>query len=144
MSARITWDGLDELKAALRRLPDDLRGEADRIAEDAANGATTAIKTIYGQHRVTGHLQNSTVVEQEQTGPFGVAYRVRVSDPIAWLFDNGSQARHWAGGKSTGRMWGKTPPTHAFVKTMIRFRRVMYPKMKTMLVRHGLSVTGEA
>jgi len=144
MSAALTWSGLDELRAELRRLPEDLRGEAGHVAEAAANAATTTIKGVYGQHRVTGHLQNATSVEEIHTGPFGVGYRVRVSDPIAWLFDNGSQARHWAGGKSTGTMWGKTPPTHAFVRTMIRARRPMYAQLKDLLVRHGLSVSGDA
>jgi hypothetical protein len=139
---RIVFDGLDELKAALRALPAELTVEASREVEGAGNGAAVAIRTVYGAHRVTGHLQESVTVEQRQAGQFAAAVVVKANDPIAWLFDNGSQARHWAGGKSTGIMWGNTPPTHVFVKTMIAARRKMYDKLRDLLERKGLVVSG--
>lgn len=144
MSASVKWAGLEELRAELRRLPADLTGEAARILEGTANGATVSVRTAYGAHRVTGHLQASVEVERLNTGPFGAAFRVKATDAIAWLFDNGSQARHWLSGKSTGAMWGKTPPTHTFVRTMDRARRAMYDELKAMLRRHGLEVSGDA
>ena len=144
MSASVQWSGLDELKAALRALPSELRAEAHHVAEASANTATRIVKEVYGRHVVTGHLRDHTDVEELSTGPFGVAWRVKVKSPIAWLFDNGSQARHWASGKSTGAMFSKSPPTHIFARTMAQQRRVMYSKLKATLVRHGLSVTGDA
>jgi hypothetical protein len=143
MSARFVWSGLEELKAALRNLPADLTGEASHVIEAAGNGAATTIKRVYGQHRVTGHLQNSVSVQEEHAGPFAAGVVVKSSDPIAWLFDHGSQARHWAGGKSTGRMWGRTPPTHIFAGTMARERRRMYGLLRGILERHGLVVSGD-
>ena len=139
----VTWEGLNEFRAQLRELPRRLAGEASHLMEAAANGAAVDIRTVYGQHRVTGHLQESVSVTQEATSAYGVIYLVKSSDPIAWLFDNGSQARHWARGKSTGAMWGKTPPTHAFVGTMMRARRRMYSTLADMMVREGLIVSGE-
>lgn len=144
MSARVKWDGLDDLRAELRRLPDELTGEASHIVQASGNAAAVTVRSIYGEHRVTGHLQNSVVVEQRAAGRYGAAVVVKATDPIAWLFDHGSQARHWLSGKSTGTMWGRTPPTHAFVGTMIRERRTMYAALKDLLVRHGLSVSGDA
>ncbi len=67
---------------------------------------------------------------------------------LAWLYDNGSQARHYitkAGKRhDTGAMWGKTPAPHLFVQTMLRARRRMYEQLKDLLTRHGLSVSGDA
>lgn len=146
---KFVFDGLEELKAELRNLPADLTGEARNIVEDTANGAAVAIRTIYGKHRRTGNLQDNVIVLQSASGgQFGVANIVKSAAPHAWLFDNGSQARHYVtkSGKQhdTGRMWGKTPPTHAFVRTMIEYRHRMYDKLADLLRRHGLSVSEAA
>jgi hypothetical protein len=140
---RFVFTGVEEFKAQLRALPAELTGEASHIVEAAANGAGVTLRTVYGQHRHTGNLQDHVVVEKKSTGPFGVSYRVASTSPIAWLFDNGSQARHWASGKSTGAMWGKTPPTHVFVRTLIAARRRMYDGLRGLMTRAGLQVTGE-
>jgi hypothetical protein len=140
---RIVWSGLEELKAELRNLPADLTKEASNEVRSAANGAAVKIRTAYGKHRRTGNLQESVEVDQKSEGRFSAAMVVKSTSPIAWLFDNGSQARHWASGKSTGQMWGRTPPTHVFVRTVMQARREMYEKLKAMLVRHGLMVQGD-
>jgi len=145
--AKVIWTGLEELKAALRSLPSDLAGEASHDVQAAGNGAAVALRTIYGQHEVTGHLQESVKVDVRGSGPFGAAVVVTVSDPIAWLFDNGSQARHYitsAGAThATGRMWGRTPPTHVAAQTFANARRGMYDRLRALLVRYGLVVSGE-
>ena len=141
---RIVFSGLEELKAQLRALPAELADEANIIVQEHAHTAAAAVVAVYQQHRVSGDLADHVVVEVNAAGRFGVAVAVHSKAKHAWLFDNGSQARHWASGKSTGTMWGKTPPTHVFVKTMIRFRRAMYVALSDMLRRHGLIVTGEA
>jgi hypothetical protein len=141
---RIVWSGLEELKRELRNLPTELTKEASNDVRAAANGAAVRVRTEYGKHRVTGRLQESVEVNEQSSGRFGVKFVVRSTDPIAWLFDNGSQARHWVSGKSTGTMWGRTPPTHVFVRTMIKSRREQFEKHKEMLRRHGLIVLGEA
>jgi hypothetical protein len=144
--ARFVFAGLEELKAQLRSLPADLIAEGTHIVQAAGNAAITAIKAEYGKHVVSGHMLNAIILVEKQTGPFGIAISVVNSDPIAWLFDNGSQARHKVTGSSTGAMWGQTatPPTHIFVATMIRERRVMYAQLGEMLERFGLTVSGEA
>lgn len=145
MSARVTWDGLAELREALRNLPEELAAEAGQIVEGAANEAADTVRSVYAAHRLTGHLADAvTVKPSAATSRYGVSIVVKNSDPIAWLFDNGSQARHWVSGKPTGTMWGRTPPTHAFVRSMIGARRTMYDALKAMLERHGLTVTGDA
>lgn len=145
--AKLVWEGLAELKTALRSLPADLATEASNDVIEAGNVAAVRLRTAYGQHVVTGHLQDSVTVRTEAVGPYGAAVVVRVNDPIAWLFDNGSQARHYTTvrGKphSTGAMWGRTPPMHVAARTFAEARREMYDRLKSMLERNGLSVSGE-
>ena len=141
---RFEWAGLDDLVKALRELPAALAGEADHVVETAANGSALRIRAIYGQHRFTGRLQDGVRVERLSQGPFGVAYEVISAAPHAWLFDNGTQVRHWDEGKNTGKMWTKHPPTHAFARTMGEGKFRMYTALGEMLERHGLHVSGSA
>lgn len=128
----------------LRNLPADLAGEAAHIVEAAANAAAVTVRSEYGAHRVTGELQDGVSVEHRPSGPYGAGARLRSKAPHAWLFDHGSQARHWRTGKSTGAMWEKRPPTHVFVRAVIRERRRMWDALRQLLLRHGATrVTGE-
>lgn len=145
---KFVFTGMDELKAELRALPSHLTAEAGREVVSAANGAAVTVRTIYGQHKVSGNLQAGVSVSHESAGTYGARSVVKSNAPHAWLFDNGSQARHYmtANGvkHATGRMWGRTPPTHAFVKTMIAARRGMFEKLRGVMERAGLVVRGEA
>ena len=147
-SNKFTFQGLDELRAKLRALPPELTGEASKIVEGEANGAAATVKAVYGQHAVTGNLRDKLVVNHTAPTGFTAKSVVRSNSPLAWLFDNGSQARHYitASGKThaTGKMWGKTPPTHIFARTMSRARRSMHEKLAAMLERHGAVVTRDA
>ena len=146
--AKVVWDGLEELKAELRALPRTLSAEASQDVLQAGNEAAATLRTVYAQHAVTGHLEGSVKVVVQVAGPHGAAVIVKVTDPIAWLFDNGSQARHYVtstGAKhATGAMWGRTPPTHVAARTFATERREMYDRLKGMLERNGLAVSGDA
>jgi len=142
MSVRVQWTGLGEFEQQLRNLPDRLTAEAGREALAAANSMAVQVRTIYGQHAITGGLRDSVTVEVQEQSRAGVAVRVRARSPIAWLFDNGSQARHWLNGKSTGKMWGKRPPAHVFVRTAVRQRRSMFDRLIGMVRREGFKVNG--
>lgn len=146
MSAnRFTFDGLAELRAELRALPASLTAEATHIVEGAANGAAATIKAGYPV--VTGNLRDGLIVKVQPEGQFAASVVVVNTSPHAWLYDNGSQARHWASGKSTGTMFavdGPRPPQHLFVGTVIDKRRQMYAQLKDLLVRNGLTVSGDA
>lgn len=144
MSATVRWSGLEELKAQLRSLPADLAGEASGIVGAAATEARTEIALVYAAHvGPTGNLARGLQPVATVAGPVSASARLKNTAKHAWLFDNGSQARHWLSGKSTGRMWGRTPPTHVFVATIIRRRRQMYERLKALLVEHGLTVSGD-
>jgi hypothetical protein len=145
---QFVFEGLDELKAALRALPADLTAEAAHIVEGHANQAYLQIKTVYQAHRRSGLLAKMLTIAERKEKPDSYAVVIRSNDPIAWIFDNGSQARHWLRGnnKSTGTMWGKTPmpPLHIFSGTMARERRGMWIDLKELLIRKGITVTGNA
>lgn len=136
---RFRWDGLEELKAALRQLPEELTGEGSHIVEGAANGAAVDVRSGYAGHRRSGNLQDGVTVEHGVSG-FGTSAVVKSNARHAWLFENGSQARHTAIGANRGSM----PPAHVFVPAVMRKRRAMYDELKAMLTRHGLLVSGDA
>jgi hypothetical protein len=127
-------------------LPDELKGEARHIVEAAANGAAAEIGAKYSVR--TGHLRDGLQVRPSEVSHFGAGAILINRAKHAWLYDNGSQARHYttkSGARhDTGAMWGKTPPTHVFVRTVIRKRRQMYEQLKDLLTRNGLQVSGDA
>lgn len=138
MSVVLKWDGLEELRAELRRLPEDLTGEASHIVEASANAAAADIKQGY-PHR-TGNLRKGVTVTHFDKGKFSAGAIVKNTAPHANLFEVGSQARHTAIGANRGSM----PPGHVFVPAVIKRRRQMYSRLKELLVRKGLSVSGDA
>jgi hypothetical protein len=148
MPVRFVWTGLDELKAALRALPDTLRSEASTIVLDEANTIAARVTDVYAAHRDTGDLADHVSVVKVTRGPYGVGATVKSSGKISWLFDNGSQARHYvtASGAdhATGQMWGKTTPPHTFVSNMQTGRREMWAQIAELLKREGLVVSGSA
>lgn len=143
-SNRFVYGGLEELKAELRAMPAELTAEGSHIVEGAANGAAVAIRTIYGGHVVTGHLQRDVVVEHQAAGQFGAMSIVKANGRIAWLFENGSEARHYVTVRGNRRETGRMPPAHVFIPTMIRARAEMYRQLADLMRRHGLVVTGQA
>ena len=154
MTGSFTWSPeFEELKQALATMPESFAVEADNVLAGAANGAAVAVKQVYGQHRVTGYLQNHVYVTQFLKGKFVAGWHVRNTSPHAWLFDNGTAARHYTGTDKLGRtfhnaprgaMWGGPGRgSHVFVNTMSKFRRAMYMELRGMLERAGLLVSGD-
>jgi hypothetical protein len=141
---RFVFDGLEELKEELRNLPSELAAEAGAIVTSNAEAAVADVRVTYAAHVASGHLLKGLFISTSSSA-FGAGALVRNSSPIAWIFENGSQARHWKGGKGTGAMWGKTsqPPTHTFIRAMMKHRARMYDDLRWLLKRHGLDVTGE-
>jgi hypothetical protein len=130
--------GLDELREALRNLPAELTGEASHIVEGAANGAAAQIKAKYA--RRTGKLGDGVSVEKVSGGRFSAGAIVKNTAKIAFVFENGTQARHTAIGANRGSM----PPGHVFVPIVIRKRRQMNEQLIDLLQRNGLVVTDDA
>jgi hypothetical protein len=140
MATNVVWAGLSEYLAELHKLPEDCRAETSKLIEGGVNSAYVTIASVYNAHQHTG-----TLAKRLKITPYkGSGVQLTSGSPIAWLFDNGSKARHWASGKSTGAMWGNTAPTHIFKKTIGRLRRRLLNQYREMLLRRGAStVTGE-
>lgn len=134
----LTFEGLEELKDELRRLPAELRDEGNTIGMNRAERARAAIDADYP--RRAGHLKKGLKIRVIASGPFGFAIEVLNTDKDAMTFEIGSQARHTTLGANRGSM----PAGHVFVPHVQRHRRAMFQELKDMLVRHGLVVTGDA
>lgn len=141
---RFVFDGLDDLKAALRNLPDELAGEAGRIVETHANSAAVTIRAAYGAHRRTGNLQEHVSIDRVARGRYGAAARVKSTARHAHLFETGTKARHYITRRGVRHVTGAAEPQHVFVPEMIRVRRRMYEELKALLVRNGIQVSGDA
>jgi hypothetical protein len=139
MSASVRWDGLDELRAALRNLPADLTAEASHIVEGTANSAEVDMRAEYP----AGELRDKLSQAVMSLGPLGTGIRLKNASGWAWLWDHGSKLRHTTKGKPTGAEWGKTAPPHTFGRVMAQSRRRMYEQLMSMLVSYGLVVSGE-
>jgi hypothetical protein len=133
----LRFEGLDELRDALRALPTELTGEASHEIIGAANGAAADIKRAYPVG--TGNLRDGVDVIHER-GPFHAGATVRNTSKHAFIFENGTQTRRTSQGWNRGAM----PSGRVFIPRMIRARRRMYEQLKALLVRKGLSVTGDA
>ena len=137
--SQFVWSGMREYLAELKALPAEAQGEAAKAIEGEVNAAYVTVKRVYLDHEVTGTLARRLTV-----APMAGGVVLRSASPIAWLFDNGSKARHWASGKNTGTMWGRTPPTHVFASAVGKGRRTLTRRFREMLLRRGaVSVTGE-
>ena len=136
--ASLTWVGLSELKADLRKLPDQLKGEARHIVDAAANRAEADMRTGYLQHKRSGNLIDHLSQVVTDDSAFGYAIQLKNTAHHAWLFEYGSQARH-RGIKT----WKPMPAGHVFVPAMEKNRRWMYDELRAMLTREGLGVTGD-
>ncbi len=133
------FDGLDELRAALRSLPADLAAEATTIVQQAAVGAKADMQYPATAAELTEHL----VVDTVDGGPYGAAARVRNTSRMAFWFENGTEARHYIT-KAHGvrHELGRMLPGHYFLPPVIRRRAAMYQQLKALVERHGLTVTG--
>jgi hypothetical protein len=149
----MVWDGLSDYLKELEQLPQDCHDEAAKLIEGEVNHAYLTISQVYGAHRFSGRLQNRLSISTLAVGRYVYAMVLKSGSPIAWLFDNGSQARHYTGTDKSGRtyvdadrgsMGSKTPPTHIFARTVGKAKRTLTTQFHNLLVRHGaVSVTGD-
>lgn len=135
------FDGLADLREALRTLPQTLKAESSHIVIGAANGAAARIKGNYTRGK-TGNLIAGVEVKEVSAGSVGVAAVVVSKSPHAWMYENGTQVRHTGKGAYRGVM-PAAPPGRAFIPAVIKARRKMYEDLKDVLVRNGLVVVGD-
>ena len=138
MSARVRFEGLEELQATLRNLPATLAGEATGIVQSAANSAKGDIAAAYP--RRAGALAGGLKVDTPVASAAGVIVILRNTSKEARWFEKGTQARHTAAGANRGAM----PARPTFWPAFFRWRRQMWVGLAEMVQREGLTVTGSA
>ena len=145
MSAEITWVGLDELKAALFRLPAELTQKAAGIVKASAEAAAAEIKAAYPEGE-TGNLRKGVRVgDRGAREPYTVRYSVRSSAPHVHLYETGSQTRQTALGYHRGHMFsrfgfGPRQGANVFVPIVVRRRRAMFEDLIPLIEQAGLDV----
>jgi hypothetical protein len=135
---RLELVGLEELRAALRALPAELTAEAGGIVGNAGEQAKAEIVQRYP--RRTGNLRDHVTTRTVNAGQYRAAVQVRSSARHAHIYEVGTQARHNKLGANRGSM----PPGNVFVPAVVRQRRQMMERLRDLLVRNGLVVTGDA
>jgi len=147
MPSRIIFNGLNELRGALRNLPVDLRDDAQAIVSSHAAAAATKIRDAYpiGPSRFFkklnyrypgGELKKGVVVEGLDNSAFGTRVVVKSKAKHAWLFENGSSLRKTAAGVPRGHM----PAGKVMIPIVIRERRAMLDDFVALLERAGMTV----
>jgi hypothetical protein len=141
VSASVRWEGLDELRAALRNLPAELTAEASQIIDTTADTAMSAMLAEYPAGQLRDRLTRKTLT----MGTFGTGVQIKNASGWAWAWEHGTKLRHRIkSGGSTGAEWGGSTPPHTFVRNMTQPRRAMFDQFKALLERAGLRVSGEA
>lgn len=135
--ASVKWDGLDELRAELRSMPDGMAAEGDQIVLSSAESAASEIRAAYPVR--TGRLRKGVQVRRSAAGRFGSGAIVQNVNPIAFIFENGTQARHTELGADRGSM----PPGHVFIPRVIKWRRRMNERLKALGEKWGFTVTSD-
>jgi hypothetical protein len=137
MSASLRFDGLHEYIALLRQMPAEATAEAETLIHGRAADAVNAMAAGYAAHRRSGNLADGLSLKVEHSGRYGVAVVVRNRSKHAWMFENGTDARHTAIGANRGSM----PPGHVFIPEMERARRDVRGLLTELLESYGMTVT---
>lgn len=151
----VVWNAeMAALKREWAQMPETFATEADHRAEEAAQGAAVAIRTVYSQHWVTGTLARRVAVTRHHRGKLLPGWSIASRAPHTHLFEYGTKDRAYitkpgktpgSGGKPhrTGRMWKGAPPGPFFFPTVNRFRRQLEAQLVDMLERAGLRAVKE-
>lgn len=136
MSNRLTYDGMEEFKAALRQLPVELSRDGGDIVVRRSQEALDEIVEQYQNHSHSGNLASHVRLEVQQQSA-GARAVLKSTAKHAVIFENGTQVRKNAAGKNLGAM----PPAHIFVPTARRKRAEMVEDLVDLLKRAGLEVS---
>ena len=137
MAGTVRWDGLAELYDALRNLPADLTAEAANIVEATANAAAYEIRSAYPVF--TGNLRDGVLVTKFEKGRYFAGAIVKNTAKHAWIYENGTAARHYFTDSGARHATGAMPAGHVFIPIVMKHRRRMYEQFAALLERHGIT-----
>lgn len=134
----MVWEGFAEYLEELRKLPEDYKAEAEKLIEGEVNGAYVTVKAEYLAHVFTGTLAARLRVTTQKGGLALVS-----GSPLAWLFDHGSQVRHYYTVNGKKKSVGRMPANRIFSRTVGKARRTLSAGFRDMLLRKGAAEVTE-
>lgn len=138
MASRLTMDGLDELRAELRGIPEKLTTRAGDIVVSHASAAKMEIELGYPVGP-TGNLRRRVSLSRTQSK---VSARAKLTSraPHAHLVEDGTNVRRTRKGWNRGRM-PQAPDVQRMIPKAIRARRRMVDELVVMVKDAGFEVT---
>ena len=140
----LVFEGLAELRRDLINLPTELQAEAGHIVQAHGNAATARIKDAYSAHWITGELTKKVVVDYDFTTGLQASAVLKNTSKLAYIFENGTEARHYVTVNGKQHLTGKMPGFHIFIPIVMQERRNMYADIRALLTAKGLTATGDA
>ncbi len=138
-SVRLTFEGINELRAGLQKLPQELTEKAARVVQATARQVGQEVQLNYPRGR-TGNLKAGVRVSIEGSTSVSAKGIVRSAAPHAHLYENGTSRRQTNSGANRGRM--PQGPTESRVGPRAsRARRRMYEQLIEIVQEAGLTVT---
>jgi len=149
MSVELTWIGMKELLAELKKLPAELTELGTAIVKESAERAAAEVKAAYpigpgDDDYEGGNLRKGVRVGGKRTGQYAMGWTVRSTAPHAHMFETGTQVRY---NVSRNQMplkipahRGFMPGSNIFVPIMVVRRREMYEDLTALLESAGLDV----
>ena len=147
MSVRLQWQGMNEFKEALRKLPEHLADEAAGIVVAAAQNVAREVEAGYPQGP-TGNLKRGVTISQER-GLVSTAAQVKSRAPHAgWFEDFRSGRRNPPRPRKTKRGWNRgimpiAPISQQAIPKFIRARARMIQALVALLEREGFLISGD-
>jgi hypothetical protein len=137
MSAKVQMNGLDELRAELRRLPEELATEAGDIVLAHAEAAKRDVQSDYPTGK-TGNLKRRVSVLRNRSKVTTQAI-VKGTAPHAFIFEKGTVNRQTDKGWNRGRM-PEAPESQRAIPKFIRARAKMIEALKQLVRSKGAQV----
>jgi hypothetical protein len=133
----VRWQGLQELKEQLRKLPKALADVAAGLMEVAVHDVVRDVSDAYHQGP-TGNLKKRVRgdVTRDQ---FGASALLKSAAPHVWIYERGTKKRRTANGANRGRS-----PAHGkiFARVIAQRRRRLEDAYRQLLRDAGLEVRG--
>lgn len=140
MAVRLIFDGMDELREGLRKLPQELAQKAGQVVQATARQMGQELQLNYPRGK-TGNLKRGVRVtfDVSNVSTRGV---VRSAAPHAHLFENGTARRQTTRGANRGAM-PKGPTDELVAPRASRARKRMVEQLIAIVHEAGLE-TGES
>lgn len=139
MSSKLEFKGMDELRRALRQLPEELTHEARVIVEANAEEAQRQLRVAYPLGP-SGRLRGGVTTEKHAERAVARAVvRSRAPHANLWEQVDPPKKRHTSQGWNRGTM-RETPENQKMIPIAIRRRRVMVHALVDLVRRAGFQV----